>query len=375
MKVLNVVGMLNPLLGGGTAERTRQMSLFQHQAGIECTILTVNEGIDEELIRCLKGIEIVALPYISRRFYVPLPLFLTISRLVKSSDIIHLMNHWSILNVLVYLCIKLHKKPYAVCPAGALKKFGRSVYLKTIYNWLIGREMIKKAALCIAVTQDEVAHFVGYGVPSEDVTIIPNGVVVDGVPPDMENDFRVKYNLIDKPYILFMGRLNSIKGPDLLVDAFFKWHVQDPVGYHLVVAGADDGLLSVLRKKVVAVGLEDVVHFIGFVTGEEKMQAYCSASMLVIPSRSEAMSIVVLEAGIMGTPVLVTDMCGLNDLSKNECGWVCSASVDGIYAGLSESLTSRDKVTRGQNLKSYVEDNFEWSTLIAKYTALYKAII
>ena len=50
MKVLNVISIISQELGGGTAERSVQMSYFQNQAGIECSILTINQGIDDTLM-------------------------------------------------------------------------------------------------------------------------------------------------------------------------------------------------------------------------------------------------------------------------------------------------------------------------------------
>lgn len=374
MKVLNVASILNLELGGGTAERSVQMSYFQNQVGIECSILTINEGIDDTLIEYLNGIEIVALPCFSSRFHIPVPMIGTIARLVRDTDVVHLINHWSILNAFVYFFIKLFNKPYVVCPAGALEKFGRSIYLKSFYNWIVGRSIIKGASVCVAVTQDEVIQFSQYGVSPEDVVVIPNGVVAVSSLPSGEEGFKIKYGLGTKPYVLFMGRLNLIKGTDLLVDAFCRWYKEDTSDYQLVLAGADGGLLIELQKKIDIANLNDVIHVIGFLSGEEKRQAYLSADLLVIPSRSEAMSIVVLEAGIFGTPMLATDKCGLNDFAELKCGWICSASSEGIYNGLTEFSTADDKDIRGQNLKAYILDNYDWSKLISMYSKLYQSI-
>ena len=374
MKVLNVIGIISQELGGGTAERSVQMSYFQNQAGIECSILTINQGIDDTLIEYLSGVEIVALPYISSRFHIPVPMIGTIARLVRAVDVVHLINHWSVLNVFVYLFIKLFNKPYVVCPAGALEKFGRSIHLKSFYNWIVGRSIIRGASRCVAITQDEVIQFSQYDVFPENVVVIPNGVVTDTSLPVREDDFRIKHGLSTKPYILFMGRLNLIKGPDLLIDAFCRWQKEQPSSYQLVLAGADGGLLSDLQNKIDSANLNDVVHFIGFLSGEEKRQAYSSADLLVIPSRSEAMSIVVLEAGVLGTPMLATDKCGINDFAELKCGWICSASREGIYNGLAEFSKADDKVLRGQNLKTYILDNYDWSKLISKYRELYQTI-
>lgn len=375
MKVLNVIGLLNPELGGGTAERTVQMSYFQNQAGISCNILTINKGVDEPLRHYLSGIDIVALPYISDRFHIPFPLLLTISRLVKEADIVHLMNHWSVLNVYVYLCSKIWKTPYVVCPAGTLQKFGRSIFLKSIYDWVIGRRIVVSAESVVAITKDEMSQFIAFGIPVEKMCVIPNGVVTETKAPNIDYGFRQKYGLGKRPYILFMGRLNSIKGPDLLIDAFCRWYANGNAKYDLVLAGPDDGLLKELKDKVRNADLHKTIHFVGYLTGEEKRQAFVSADLLVIPSRSEAMSLVVLEAGVLGTPVLATDTCGLNDLRQHRCGWICAPTRQGLYDGLTEALSSENRVLSGENLKSYVRENFDWARMITKYNNLYKTIV
>jgi glycosyltransferase involved in cell wall biosynthesis len=118
------------------------------------------------------------------------------------------------------------------------------------------------------------------------------------------------------------------------------------------------------------------VHFVGYVDGEEKLAAYRSAQLLVIPSRQEAMSIVVLEAGISGTPVLITDQCGFNDVAIVNGGIVVSASVESIQKGLIEILKDAEKLrSMGRNLKKYVEDKFTWKKAVERYLQLYCKIL
>lgn len=75
MRVLNVNVILDPITGGGTAERTYQLSKALVEAGAECTILTTDIGLSPERIKSLGKVEVVALPCISRRFF-RRPLFL-----------------------------------------------------------------------------------------------------------------------------------------------------------------------------------------------------------------------------------------------------------------------------------------------------------
>ncbi len=120
MKVLNVTHILDARLGGGAAERTFQISAHLAKAGIQSSILTMDTGINKKRIESLGGVNVIALPYFFERFYIPKCSFNRIKQVVAKTDVVHLINHWTIINALVYHACKQLKKPYAVCPAGAL---------------------------------------------------------------------------------------------------------------------------------------------------------------------------------------------------------------------------------------------------------------
>jgi hypothetical protein len=101
MKVLNVNVTLDAVLGGGTAERTLQMSRFLKNAGAECAILTLDVGLDSRRLDDLSGIPVTALRCVLPRYYIfslPEP---RVTELVRWADVIHVMNHWTLLNAVV----------------------------------------------------------------------------------------------------------------------------------------------------------------------------------------------------------------------------------------------------------------------------------
>jgi glycosyltransferase involved in cell wall biosynthesis len=372
VKVLNVIFSLDRVTGGGSVERTVQMSRSLVKAGEECTILTTDIGLTPERIKELEGITIVALPCLSQRFYVPKFDYKYIQDLVRNADVIHLMSHWSFLNALVYFIAQRHNKPYVVCPAGVLLIYGRSRILKTLYNWAIGRRLIQNAAKHIAITADEIPQFITYGVSKDSVTIIPNGIDPGEFKDDKVDDFRAKYGLGSVPFILFMGRLDAAKGPDLLLRAFCN--ARD-LSHHLVFAGPDLDKSPELRALVAHYNIADRVHFLGYVGGSNKSRAYHAADLLVIPSRREAMSIVALEAGITGTPVLMTDQCGFNEMAEAGGAMVVQASVGGLEKGLVDMLgNSAALKMRGEKNRAFVSKHFLWDSVIDRYIQLYNDV-
>jgi glycosyltransferase involved in cell wall biosynthesis len=371
MKILNVNTSLDPVNGGGTAERTFQMSRFLAKAGADCTVLVTDLGLTPERIKELQGVEVVAYPCLSKRFYIPRGSYKKIWNLVADTDIIHLMNHWSFLNALVYLMAKDLQKPYVVCPAGALSIYGRSRILKRLYNLIIGKNIIRQADGQIAIAPVEMTQFRAYGIPPEKISIIPNGVDAGNFLSNDTGAFRKKFGLGDAPFILFMGRLNSIKGPDLLVQAFCNIR-ENIKSHHLVFAGPDGGMLNRLKEMAAAANISNRVHFTGYLGGDDKSQAYHAAELLVVPSRQEAMSIVVLEAGVTGTPVLITDQCGFDEVLTIGGGRVVPATTEGLQSGLHEVLKEPDGLNAmGERLKHHVKSHFAWDIIASRYLAYY----
>jgi glycosyltransferase involved in cell wall biosynthesis len=375
MKILNVNALLDPVTGGGTAERTLQISRALMNKGADCRILTTDIGFENGSLPRLDGLNVTAYQCLLKRFYIPRVSLASIKKEVEGVDVIHIMGHWSVLNALVYLAARLMQKLYVVCPAGALPIYGRSKILKTIYDWIIGRRIIRDASAWIAITEDERAQFEVYGIDRKSVIVIPNGINPDDFPETDAQGFRKKHGLGNHPFILFLGRLNSIKGPDLLLEAFCRGQEAWPE-WHLVFAGPDGGLLDSLKKSSAASAVRSRVHFVGYVGGEEKSAAYRSAQLLVIPSRQEAMSIVVLEAGITGTPVLITDQCGFNDVSAVGGGMVVAASIEGLQDGLLAMTGNPDKLKiMGQNLLKFTREHFLWDHMVNRYLELFSRIV
>jgi len=375
LKVLNVSSTINPVTGGGEAERTYQMSLFLEKLDIDCHVLTLDTGLSSDRVGFLGPNKVTVLPCLFKRFLIPKFSFILINRLVKNSDIVHLMGHWTLLNALAYLFIRINKKKYVVCPAGALPLFGRSKLIKIIYNFIVGRSIIRNASMCIAVTDSEIKSFANYGVDRNKIKIIPNGISPTDFISNDNHGFRLKHGLGDSPFILFVGRLNFIKGPDILLNAFLSIAPLFP-SYNLVFVGPDGGMLSELSLMVKNAGMQDRIFFLGYLGGNDKSQAYHASALLVIPSRQEAMSIVVLEAGASGAPVLMSDQCGFNILESVGAGWVVPASINGLQSGISRALSDPVllKVT-SRNLKDLVLNRFSWIEVVKKYTDLYTKIL
>ena len=88
------------------------------------------------------------------------------------------------------------------------------------------------------------------------------------------------------------------------------------------------------------------------------------------------MSIVVLEAGCTGTPVVITNQCGFDEIESIGGGLVVPATVEGLQAGIESILEDRVKLgLMGCKLKDFVYKEFLWSSVVNKYIELYNRIL
>ena len=130
--------------------------------------------------------------------------------------------------------------------------------------------------------------------------------------------------------ILFMGRLVYEKGIQTLISAMPKILAN----YHdskLLIAGKG-GMIDELKNQVNSLGLGNKVYFTGYLGSKDVQKMYKCADVAVFPSTYEPFGIVALEAMLSGTPVVVSDIGGLNEIVDHGINGMKS------YAGNPNSL-------------------------------------
>jgi glycosyltransferase involved in cell wall biosynthesis len=373
VRILSVNHLLDTVTGGGTAERLFQLSRLLSSAGMECAVLTLDIGIDDARRSHLKGVTIVAVPCVLRRFFVPWISWRRLKREVAAADVVHVMGHWTLLNALVCLAARAAGRPYVLCPAGALAIIGRSRPLKRLYNFLVGDRMLRGAAGHIAIAESEIPDFSRHGIARERIELIPNGAPVPLSARDC-TQFMQRHRLTQRRFVLFLGRLAYIKGPDLLLEAYAN-AAGRLADLDLVYAGPDDGMLAGLKRDAARRGLQGRVHFIGYVAGADKACALQGCAFLAVPSRQEAMSIVALEAGTYAKPVLLTDRCGFDDVERAGGGRVVPATVQSIERALEQMAADPAGLARmGERLRAHVQDHYTWERAARRHAALFRQV-
>ena len=174
------------------------------------------------------------------------------------------------------------------------------------------------------------------------------------------------------PFILFLARLHTMKGPDLLLEAFASVARERP-GLQLVFAGPDFGMLDTLRRRAARLQLADRVHFSGLVSGSERLWLLANAVCLCQPSRDEGFSLSILEAMACACPVVISDRCKFPDVARHGAGLIVPLSTPELAAAL--RLYPSDPARRaadGRAARRLIERRYTWDVISRQTQQMYE---
>ena len=296
---------------------------------------------------------------------------------LKNYDVVHLNEVRTLQNLLAHHYARQKDVPYVVQTRGSLVNVITKQKLKSLFDVVGGRTLLKDAARLIAVAPLEVAQYMSYGVGEEAIDIIPNGIDLTefkDLPP--RGNFRQKHGLDSKhKVVLFLGRLHRIKGIDLLIKSFADI-AGDFSDARLVIAGPDDGYLPLLQSLVGELKLGEKVIFTGPVYGEQKLAAYVDADLYALTSSYEVFGISILESLACGTPVIVTDRCGIADIVKDKAGLVVPYETAPLKDALRQMLgDERKRQQYGREGQALVRGKYGWGAIAEQTEGVYKRCI
>ncbi len=171
--------------------------------------------------------------------------------------------------------------------------------------------------------------------------------------------FKKKYGL--EAFLLYAGRKDAGKNVPLLMDYFCRYKELFPSDLRLVLIG--DGTLAI------PTGHERDIVDLGFIPVQDKYDAYSAAIALCQPSLNESFSIVMMEAWLAGTPVLVHESCAV---TRDHClasnGGLYFDSFQDFVGCVDYYLEDHERSRRmAQNGRRYVLANYTWDRIVKKY--------
>ena len=384
MKILLISSTFPPRKFGGITASSYILAKNLVERRHEVTVYTTDINDRYSRIRDIKGvknIDGIQVHYFknisnwlaSSRLYLPIGMISVIKRELNKFDIIHLNEFRSFQSIIVHRYAKRYGIPYVVQAHGSLPRIMTKQKLKQIYDILWGYRLLRDASKVIALTQIEAEQYKSMGVSPDKIEIVPNGIdLAEFGNLPQRGEFRKKWRINkNQKIVLFLSRIHKIKGPDLLAKAFAELskEIEDA---KLVIAGPDDGYLPMLKKLIKELKIEEKVLFTGPLYGKEKLEAYVDADVYVLPSIYETFPIAVLEACACGTPVVVTDRCGIANVIDGEAGLVVPYDKEQLQQALLHMLDD-DKIRLrfGEKGKLLMCEKFDWGKIAEQVEDLY----
>ena len=264
--------------------------------------------------------------------------------------------------------------PYVLSAHGMLEPWALASkgLKKMLYAMLVERGNVGGAACLHALTKAEANQYRAFGSRCP-IAIIPNGV---DIPEDLDASLFVQSfpAVKGKRIVLFLARLHPKKGLDLLLEA---WALLAPIfpDAHLVIAGPDsEGMQDRLAGLVARDGLKDSVLFTGMLGGPMKWSALAAAEAFVLPSKSEGLSVSILEAMGVGLPVVVTTACNLPEVEQYQAGWQIEPTLDHLTSALAELLHNSPVENSGVGARgaALVRARYTWPTVARQMADVYR---
>jgi D-inositol-3-phosphate glycosyltransferase len=223
------------------------------------------------------------------------------------------------------------------------------------------REAVRESHRIIASTEREKDDIVRYyGASPEKIGVVPCGVNRELFKPADKKTVRQKLNLDDDKILLFVGRIDPLKGVEQLLEAVS--YLKDNSTLRLVIIGGDDDdddAVTWLKEVTKKLDLTDRVTFHGLVKHNELPLYYNAADVTVVPSYYESFGLVALESLACGTPVVATDVGDMsNIIIQGETGYVVPENDPGELADkigiiLSKSGNSESALAIRESIKRY----------------------
>jgi glycosyltransferase involved in cell wall biosynthesis len=255
---------------------------------------------------------------------------------VRQPDVVHIFGYRDAVTTGTAAWCRLKRIPYVFEPLGMFEPRLRKVLLKRALDATLYRGVWSGAAAVVVASERERDAVIAGGVDAERVAVRGNGF------PDPEEHaangaLRTELGIPEtSPLVLYVGRIASGKGIENLLAA-----VEELPAAHLVIAGPDD------RHGVRIQG--ERVHTLPM-SDEPPRHLYPQADVFVLASAGESFGMVAAEAAAAGTPVIVSDRCGIAGFFAEGEALIVPYERDAVVDAIGRVLadgTLRERLARG----------------------------
>ena len=396
MRILNVTETYAPFLEfGGPPVKVRALAEGLARKGHQVTVLTADWGVKKHGAVsgekrageqspfgwriCENDIETVYLPtwlhYRQVSWNPAAKLFC--GKRLGDFDIAHIFGLYDFLGPTVAAACRKGAIPYVVEPIGMFIPMVRNLWLKGMYHRIWGRKLLQGASAVVATSEQEIEELAAGGIPRAKIVMRRNGVEAPETWP-VRGAFRSRLQIPKNAKLaLFLGRLSIKKSPDLLLRAFADVKKRlAGMKLQLVLAGPDQGGLKAQLEQIAEqLGVSQDVQFAGPLFGQDKWAAFRDADVFVLPSQNENFGNTAAEAVAAGTPVIVTEQCGIAPLLADEAGLVVRHEVPSLAQALACVFTDTELRRHLQAGCAKVTLNLGWGSPVQEMERVYSECV
>jgi glycosyltransferase involved in cell wall biosynthesis len=386
MKVLHVLGSIGPLRGGPSFVLQNLVTGLAER-GISTHVVTTDDNGPERLKVPLgvpvidRGVTYWYFPRQTRLYTSSLPLALWLWRNVKHYDLLHIHAVFTFASTLAAWIARAKGVPYIVRPLGILNAWGRRnrrPLIKKLSFWAVERGMLDHARLIHYTSERERIQAEQGGSRTTSI-IIANPTDLEG--SDRRHHagkFRARHHVPDNlKLVVFLSRITSIKGLDLLIPAFARLNQRLPETRLVIAGDGEPEVVNGVKQLVKDAGLCDHVLWPGFLQGEDKAAILADADVFVLPSYSENFGVAVVEALCFQVPVIVSNQVGIHhEISQYEAGLVVPCAGEALADALIEMLSNPSLRSKfAANAGRLVRQQFSRGSILDALISTYQVVL
>ncbi len=259
--------------------------------------------------------------------------------------------------------------------------------MPTIATTRLGVEktLLETAERIVATSPQEKEHMITLVSPKGNIQIIPCGTDIHRFGSIKKQEARSLLGIApEKKVVLYVGRFDSRKGIETLVRAVGRSQWRQKGDLSLIIGGGSrpgqsDGIE---RDRIEAIvddlDLREITKFAGRIGDDLLPQYYAAADICVVPSHYEPFGLVAIEAMASRTPVIASDVGGLQfSVKAEETGLLCPPQDDAAFAEAIDRILSNPSWAHrlGEASRQRVEDLFSWDGVATQLSELYTSLL
>lgn len=289
-----------------------------------------------------------------------------LAKLIRSSDVVHLNGFWRWEHAIVAAFCRKAGIPYVLHPRGMMWVGHRKVWLKRLYNFMLGNLVARGASRVIALSRYETRHFEPYVLKADAVAIVPNGVHCPPLP---------KSGASGEKCFLYLGRIESRKNLPFLLQAFARYRAQGGTATLRLVGPVERNHDRTLFSLASALGIADALRLDAPVYGNAKWSLLRDAIAVVYPAVEEPFGRVPFETLAVGGRPIVPDRSGAAEYLTRQLpdAIYCQGDEESLVGALRSAEAHAWTEENRASAREWVSQAFSWQVITRDVLAVYES--